>query len=139
MAEMVDMEKLARIWRKMQDKRDELRIAHDAADLEIETQQDTVGAALLSAMNGLNADNLGTASGIIRRKIKMKPSAADWLAVYRWIQDTGRFDLLHKRLSSAVVEEWAEAHDGEPPPGINVWRGYEVSVVKPNGKRLPKE
>lgn len=138
MTEMVDMEKLARIWRKMQDKRDELRHEAEAADLVIKDQQAVISAALLSAMNGLNADNLGTKAGIIKRKVAMKPSAADWSAVYRWIQDTGRFDLLHKRLSSAVVEEFAEANDGDLPPGINVWRGYEISVVKPGGKPLPK-
>lgn len=32
MTEMVDMERLARVWRKMQDKRDELKHAWEAAD-----------------------------------------------------------------------------------------------------------
>lgn len=139
MTEMVDMEKLARIWRKMQDKRDELRHEAEAADLVIKDQQAVISAALLSAMNGLNADNLGTKAGIIKRKVAMKPSAADWAAIYRMIQETGRFDFLHQRLSSKAVEDWAKEHEGELPPGINVWRGYEISVVKPTGKQLPKE
>ena len=36
---MVDMEKLARVWRKMQDKRDEMRHAWEPADEAIEAQQ----------------------------------------------------------------------------------------------------
>ena len=139
MPEMVDMEKLARVWRKMQDKRDELRHAYEAADLAIEQQQDTVGVALLSAMNSLKGDKLTTAAGIVERKLDTKVSGADWSAIYRWIIEHDAFEMLHKRISSTFVEKWQKEHAGALPPGVNVYSQYVVAVKKPSARTLPTE
>ena len=144
MAEMVDMEKLARVWRKMQDKRDELRHAFEAADLAIENQQDVVSTALLSAMNGLKGDKLTTQAGVIEKKLDMKVSGADWQAIYRFVAANDAWELLHKRLSSTFVERWAKDHHDDEgnamlPPGVNVFSTYKVTVKKPTAKALPAE
>ena len=129
MTEMVDMEKLARVWRKMQDKRDELRHAFEAADLAIETQQKIVSTALLSAMNGLKGDKLTTAAGVIEKKLDTKVSGADWSAIYRWIVEHGAFEMLHKRISSTFVEKYAKEHEGELPPGLNVFSQWDTTTT----------
>lgn len=139
MTEMVDMEKLARAWRNIQAARAATKKAAEAEDERLKGLQQVINATLLSAMNNLNADKLGTGAGTIKRTKKTFVNGKDWGAIYRWIQDTGRFDLLHKRLSSAVVEEWEKEHDGALPPGIDVFRQYEISVVKQGSKELPTD
>lgn len=44
------------------------------------------------------------------------PRAADWETLYAHIQETGEFDLLHKRLSSGAFKDRWE--DGENVPGV---------------------
>ena len=148
MTELVDMEKLARVWRKMQDKRDELKHAFETADKAIEDQQDVVGTALLSAMNGLKGDKLTTAAGVIEKKRDFKVSGADWQAIYRFVANNDAWELLHKRLSSTFVEKWAKDHttkddDGNDvqslPPGVNVFTSYKVTVKKPTVRAVPAE
>ena len=139
MTEMVDMERLARVWRKMQDKRDEIRAAYEAADKSVEDQQKIVGTALLSAMTGMKGDKLTTASGVIERQTKTQVSGADWNAIYRFVTDHDAWQMLHKRLSSTFVDAWAKDHDGELPPGVNVFRTLQVVVKKPGSKSVPHD
>ena len=136
---MVDMERLARVWRKMQDKRDEIRAAYEAADKSVEDQQKIVGTALLSAMTGMKGDKLTTAAGVIERQTKTQVSGADWNAIYRFVTDHDAWQMLHKRLSSTFVDAWAKDHDGELPPGVNVFRTLQVVVKKPGSRSLPHD
>ena len=133
---MVDMEKLARVWRKMQDKRDEMRHAWEQADEAIEAQQKVVGAALLEAMTGLKADKLTTQAGVVERKEEYKVSGADWQAIYKFVVEHDAFEMLHKRLSSTFVEKWAKEH-GAVPPGVNTFRQFVVAVKKPTARAVP--
>lgn len=133
----VDMEKLARVWRKMQDKRDELRHAFEAEDKRIEEQQKQVSSALNGAMAQMGLSSAKTAAGVIERKQKLVASAADWEAVYRFIVENDAWELLHKRLGTRFIESWAKSHDGAAPPGVNVKSEFVVSVKKPGSKELP--
>lgn len=134
----VDMEKLARVWRKMQDVRDKLSHDFKLADLAIESQQDQVGAALLAAMNTMKGTKLTTAAGIVEKKTSMKASGKDWGAIQRFIVEHGAWELLHKRLSTKFIEDWSKKHDGELPPGISVYTEFKISVTKPGSKEPPK-
>lgn len=83
---------------------------------------------------------------------KQAPKVEDWEAFHAWIRANDRFDMLHKRVSSApVVEIWQEAIDtaegngassadaksaaaGKLPPGVTIteWKelAYKVVPVK---------
>ena len=134
----VDMEKLARVWRKMQDARDKLSRDFKLADLAIENQQDQIGAALLAAMNTMKGTKLTTAAGIVEKKTSMKASGKDWGAIQRFIVEHGAWELLHKRLGTQFIAKWAADHDGELPPGISVYQEFKVTVTKPGSKEPPK-
>jgi hypothetical protein len=134
----VDMERLAEVWRKMEDKMTAIRKAADAEVAAIKTQQDLVSTTLLKAMQDLKQTKSTTGAGEIVVSQSMKPSAKDWGAVYRFVVENDAFDMLHKRLSSTFIENWAKAHDALPP-GISVFTEFKVSVKKPGSKDLPKE
>jgi hypothetical protein len=138
MSEMVDMERLARVWRKMQDKRDTLRREYDEADQEVERQQAVVATALLSAMNGLKAEKLTTSSGVVERQKKVLASGADWPAIRRFVVENDAWEMLHKRISTTFIDKWMKEHDAAPP-GVNVFTEFKVVVKKPGGKALPAD
>ena len=58
-----------------------------------------------------------SAPGIkFRKRIKIKPVAADWNALYAYIVENDAFDLLHKRITEAAVKlRW---DDSVQIPGI---------------------
>ena len=134
----VDMEKLARVWRKMQDARDKLSHDFKLADLAIENQQDQIGAALLAAMNTMGGTKLTTAAGVIERKESVKVSVSDWGAYYRCIVEHDAWELLEKRPGRMAVQKWAKTHDGALPPGANAYIEFKVTVTKPGSKEPPK-
>lgn len=51
----------------------------------------------------------------------------DWDATLPFIRDQGMWDLLEKRVSKSVVEDYIES-TGEIPPGVNVKRETVVQV-----------
>lgn len=76
------------------------------------------------------SDDTG-ASGLKYRAqivVKVKPKLTDWAALTKTIQETGRFDLLQKRLGEKAVEDiWAEGFD---VPGVEKMNIPEVSITK---------
>lgn len=134
---MVNMETLARVWRKMQDRRDNLKHEYEAQDKQIEAQQKQVGAALLDAMNKMGGTKLLTAAGQIEKKTVTHVNGKDWGAFYRFIKDNDAWPMLHKRITTAEVEKWAKSHDGALPPGVDVYTEFKVSVKKPGTRDVP--
>ena len=137
------METLARVWRKMEDKLDEIA-AKAAKDAKvIKEQQAKVSAALNKAMLDLKQSKATTAAGEIERKPQRKVSGKDWAAIYKFVHEHKAFSLLHKRLSSTFVEEWMKEHqdaegNAEVPPGVSVFTEYTINVKKPGAKSPPK-
>lgn len=51
-----------------------------------------------------------------------------WTALHYYIFQTGRFDLLQKRMNDSAIMEMYEA--GELPPGVETMQVSEISVTK---------
>lgn len=82
-------------------------------------------------INNLSKSDDTGASGLrYRAQIVMKdvPRAADWTKIHAYIQKTGRFDLLQKRLGEKAVMDMAE--DGKQIPGVEIIKVPEVSITK---------
>lgn len=61
-------------------------------------------------------------------RTKTKPKVADWDAFHAYVRDTGRFDLLQKRVAERAVMDMDEA--GNMPPGVERIHIPELSVTK---------
>jgi hypothetical protein len=59
-------------------------------------------------------------------KLSKHPAIKDWQAFYGYVQQTGQFELLHKRLSSTAFRERWEA--GEVIPGTESSDVWELTV-----------
>lgn len=76
------------------------------------------------------SDDTGASGLRYRAQIVSKdvPRAADWTKIHAYIQKTGRFDLLQKRLGEKAVMDMAE--DGKQIPGVEIIKVPEVSITK---------
>lgn len=124
----------------IRDARTAKRHAWEKEDLALEEDQHKLKVIMLALLNANGAKSITTDHGLVYRTEKIKPSAADWNAVYAWINENPeRFELLEKRLKSTFVKEFMEANDGAIPPGINVHREFEVTVRRPNTPSTPSD
>ena len=76
----------------------------------------------------LDKDDTTGVSGKLGRatvSVKRIPYAKDWVAVHKYIIETGEFDLLQKRLSTTAVEERET-----PIPGIDFMNVKKVNLRK---------
>lgn len=80
------------------------------------------------------SDDTGAAGLRYRAQIVMKdvPRATDWPSVHKFIQETGRFDLLQKRLGETAVKDMVE--QGEQIPGVEIVHVPDVSITKIAGR-----
>lgn len=130
--QLPNLDKLAEAFMAIKERRTELKRAWEAEDMQLEAAQSKLKAAMLHVMNVTGGDSVRTSHGTIIRTLKIKPSAADWSAIYGWIvENPERFELLEKRVKSTFVSQYMDEHEGQLPPGVNVHQEYEISVRRP--------
>lgn len=133
MTASINLEQVVQAYNAIRDARTVKRHAWEAEDLALEQDQETLKRHMLDLLNQVGGQSIATKQGTVYRTEKVKPSAADWAAIYEWImQDPERFDLLEKRLKATFVKTLLD--EGHAlPPGVNVHREFEVSVRRPSG------
>jgi hypothetical protein len=124
----MDTAKMVNVFVKIRDKRQEKRKEWEDEDKRLAEQQDRVSAELLRYLNTNNMDSVRTEKGTFFRQEKVVPTASDWDTFYKWVAQTDGFDFLEKRIKRAEVTKYMETHEGTPPPGVSVYREYEVRV-----------
>lgn len=76
------------------------------------------------------SSDTGAAGKKYRAQIVTKdvPSLKDWDVFTKYLAESGRFDLIHKRVSSKpVTDMWEE---GEEVPGVERFKTVDVSITK---------
>jgi hypothetical protein len=103
-----------------------LALDHEAADLK-ETE-DNLYKVIVSKMRDEGMSAMGGKNGMVKLKESEEPVATDWPELYMYIQRTGSFEFLHKRLSTLAIKEHWDA--GEDIPGVGSTTVYKLSVSK---------
>ena len=103
-----------------------LALDHEAADLK-ETE-DNLYKVIVSKMRDEGMSAMGGKNGMVKLKESEEPVATDWPELYIYIQRTGSFEFLHKRLSTLAIKEHWDA--GEDIPGVGSTTIYKLSVSK---------
>lgn len=131
----INLDRVVQAFNAIKDARTAKRRAWEAEDVALEQDQDKLKVLMLDMLNQIGGKSIATDHGTIYRTEKVRPSAADWSAVYAWImEDPDRFELLEKRLKATFVKQFMEDNDGVIPPGVNVHREYEVAVRRANSE-----
>lgn len=104
------------------------RHAYEAEDAKLEEDQDKIKVLLLQLLQAQGARSIATDHGTVFTTEKIRPSAADWGAIWEWAKNNDGFEIVEKRLKTTFIKQYMEENEGRLPPGINAHRELEVNV-----------
>lgn len=126
---MADMGKIVRAYVKIRDAQAEATKTYKAKHAELEAGKVELENYMLTVLNASSVNSMATDAGTFYKEEKVTPSGSDWGAFYRWVQaDPERFEFLERRIKATTVKEYMKENDDTPPPGVSVFRQFEVGV-----------
>ena len=127
----VPMDRLAKVYRKMAAKIQELTAEYDSAIEEIKRQQDAVKTALKDQMLVMGVSSVRTDNGTVVLSTKTRYNTQDWDSFKEFIKEHDAIDLLEKRIAQTNMGTFLDENPGVVPPGLNSTTEYTISVRKP--------
>lgn len=130
--EMIPLDKLARIYRKIKAEIDELTKEYDTKIETLKAQQDELRFAMKDQMKALGVKSVNTVHGTVSMVNKTRYSTDDWDSFKKFIIDNDVVDLLEKRIAQSNMARYLEENPGSVPPGLNAFSDFEIRVTKPS-------
>lgn len=127
----VPMDKLARVYRKMQTRIQELTAAYETEVEVLKAQQDQVKAALKDQMLALGLTSVRTTEGTVILSTKTRYSTTDWDEFKEFVKEHDALDLFEKRIAQTNMAQFLKDNPALVPPGLSSNAEYSVSVRKP--------
>ena len=127
----VPMDKLAKVYRRMAARIQELTQAYENEVEEIKRQQDIVKIALKDQMLALGVSSVRTDQGTVVLSTKTRYNTQDWDSFKTFVLQHEAVDLLEKRIAQTNMATFLEDNPGLVPPGLNSLTEYAISVRKP--------
>jgi len=125
--------RMAAVYRKIRDKRAELKASFNEQDDALKEQMESIENAFMEEMDELGQETIKTPEGTVFIKENLKANFADWSASLEWMKEHDDFGLLTHRPAVGAVREFIN-ETGEPPPGVNIFRERTVQIRKPTTK-----
>lgn len=126
----VSVERLVKVYLKMNAKYTELRAAYEAEEKKLKGQMAKVKSALLTYCKEHNVESVRTGEGLFYRNVTTRYWTNNWEAMGRFVVEHNAPDLLEKRLHQGNMQQFLEDHPDVLPPGLNVDREYTITVRK---------
>lgn len=131
---LVPLDKLAKIYRKMRDRVSELTRAYDTEVETIKAQQAEIAAAMKEQMQALGVTSVRTDQGTVVLSVKTRYSTSDWDSFKSFVVEHDALDLFEKRIAQTNMKQFLDENPGVVPPGLNSNAEYDISVRKPSAK-----
>lgn len=125
---------LTEVYIKIRDHRAQLKKQFEATDKDLEDQQNILAEKMLDVCKDMNADSIRTPHGTIIRSVKSRYWTNDWDSMYSFIEETGAFGLLEKRLHQTNMKDFLSENPDLYPQGLNVESQYTVVVRRSKEK-----
>jgi hypothetical protein len=125
------MDKLAKVYRKMSARVQELTQAYENEVEQIKAQQEQVKNALKDMMLALGVSSVRTDQGTVVLSTKTRYNTQDWDSFKTFMLEHDAIDLLEKRIAQGNMAKFLEENPGLLPPGLNSNTEYAISVRKP--------
>jgi hypothetical protein len=125
------MDKLARVYRKMQTRIQELTAAYETEVEVLKAQQDQVKSALKEQMLALGLTSVRTTEGTVILSTKTRYSTTDWDEFKEFVKEHDALDLFEKRIAQTNMAQFLKENPALVPPGLNSNAEYSISVRKP--------
>jgi len=123
-----DLGRLTATYLKIRDRRAENKREFENVDKDLEEQQQMLANEMLDVCKEVNADSIKTPHGTIIRSVKSKYWTSDWDSMYQFIEETGAYGLLEKRLHQTNLKDFLVENPDLFPMGLNVENEYTVVV-----------
>jgi len=130
--EMIPLDKLARVYRKIKSEIDALTQEYDTKIEQLKAQQDELKFAMKDQMKALGVKSVNTAFGTVSMVNKTRYSTNDWDSFKKFIIENDVVDLLEKRIAQSNMARFLEENPGMVPPGLNAFSDFEIRVTKPS-------
>jgi sugar phosphate isomerase/epimerase len=124
----------AAVYIKIRDHRADLKKQFEAHDKDLEDQQNLLAEKMLDICKDMDADSIRTPHGTIIRSVKSRYWTNDWDSMYSFIEETGAFGLLEKRLHQTNMKDFLSENPDVYPQGLNVESQYTVVVRRAKEK-----
>lgn len=126
----VPIDKLVRTYRRIYEKRQELRTIFEEEEGKLNSKLGMVKSALLQHLKTIGADSVRTPEGLIYRTLKSTYWTNDWESMNEFILEHQAPWLLEKRIHQGNLKKFLEENPEVLPPGLNVDSEYSVTVRK---------
>jgi len=127
----VPMDKLAKVYRRMQSRVQELTAQYESEIEDIKRQQDVVKIALKDQMLKLGVSSVRTDQGTVVLSTKTRYNTQDWDSFKEFIKEHDALDLLEKRIAQTNMATFLSENPRLVPAGLNSTTEYAISVRKP--------
>ena len=127
----VPMDKLAKVYRKMAAKVQQLTREYETQVEAIKAQQEVVKIALKDQMLKLGVKSVRTDQGTVVLSTTTNYNTQDWDSFKEFMKQYDALDLVQQRISQLNMKRFLEENPGVVPPGLNSMTEYGISVRKP--------
>lgn len=129
--EVIPLDKLARVYRKIRDRIQDLTKDYESAVEELKTQQEEIKNAMKDQMLAIGSSSIKTPEGTIILSQKTRYYTDDWDSFKQFVVEHDALDLFEKRIHQGNMVSFLEENPGLVPAGLNSMSQYDVSVRKP--------
>lgn len=129
--ELIPLDKLARVYRKIYSKVQELTRDYESQVEELKAKQEEIKNAMKDQMLALGSNSVRTDEGTIILSQKTRYYTDDWDSFKTFIVEHDAIDLLEKRISQKNMSMFLDENPGAVPAGLNSMSEYAVTVRKP--------
>ena len=131
MEDQIPLDKLAKIYRKIRTKIQELTTAYETDVETLKAQQQEVSNAIKDHMMAAGLKSVRTDEGTIILGQKTRYTTSDWDSFKKFVLDHEVLDLFEKRIAQSNMAQFLEENPGLVPPGLNSDSEFTVTVRKP--------
>ena len=129
--EVIPLDKLALIYRKIRDKIAVLTKEYDTQVEMLKAQQDEIKFAMKDQMKALGVKSVRTDMGTVTLTTKTRYNTQDWDSFKEFVLEHKMVDLLEKRIAQINMAHFLEENPTIVPPGLNSTTEYDITVTKP--------
>ena len=132
--EVVPLDKLARVYRKIYAKTQALTREYESQIEVLEAKKELIKNAMKDQMRALGLESVRTEEGTILLSKKTRYYTDDWDSFKQFVVEHDALDLFEKRISQKNMAMFLEDNPGEVPAGLNSMSEVSVTVRKPTSK-----
>lgn len=129
--EVMPLDRLAKIYRKIKASIDVLAQEYDQKVETLKAQQDELKNAMKDQMKAMGVTSVRTPEGTVVLSVKTRYNTQDWESFKEFVKENDALDLLEKRIAQGNMAQFLTDNPGLVPPGLNTSSEYDVSVRKP--------